>query len=545
MSTRPTSIAHLLNEIRAGEIVLPDLQRDFVWDPDQIRLLFDTIMQEYPFGSLLLWDTRFLETPYREFVLDYRERPTFVPKLKDAGKKMRMVLDGQQRLQSLYLGRYGSHDGKRLYFNVASGPGWKDQETAESTIRYRFEFWQDDERENRPKRLIRVTDILSWAPRAEEAEIKRVVQSIPLEGEEADRAAANMRSLRRLFSQSDLVPIETIDEEAASAEQARNINEILEIFVRVNSGGTRLSRSDLMFSLIKIKWRRARQAFDDLLADVDPDNTLGIDKDFVIRGLLLVADAPLAFAVETIERHWEAMDLKFDSFAAALKSSIDFCRDPEVGIVSASLLQPVATLYPLIYYLSQQKSGSVPEDQRRPLRTVLYFLLFNDFLRGKSPEARLRWLRDLLKTAGPDAIPVDSLLAVIREKQSAHSIVTTPDMLNWRKSLALNIVQPGVRRQTLAWQARAEVDHIFPQSVYREKFPTLIDDIGNLAFLGKLRNIRKSADPPWEYFRDVSDDELQRDYLVDRALLAEDKFEEFVAKRRERILETVRDFLGR
>src|SRR4051812_15355007 len=124
MPTKTESIQSLLNQIRNDQqLVLPDLQRDFVWDRDQIRLLMDTVMREYPFGSLLLWQTRFLEVPYRNFVQDYSPGITFVPQLKKAGVPLRMVLDGQQRLQSLYIAVFGTHDRRRLYFNITSGPG--------------------------------------------------------------------------------------------------------------------------------------------------------------------------------------------------------------------------------------------------------------------------------------------------------------------------------------------------------------------------------------------------------------------------------------
>lgn len=546
MSSRTLSVMHLLNQVGDREIVLPDLQRDFVWGADQIRLLFDSMMQGYPFGSLLLWETRFVEVPFRDFVLDFKPGMTFAPKTKREGEPKRMVLDGQQRLQSLYLGIKGTHDGKHLYFNVTSGPGQKDeQDRGEHQWKYRFEFWRDDEQANRGKRLIRVADIVAWSPRSEDAEIRRTIQSIPLEGEEADRAAANMRRLRSIVTQADLVAVETIDEEVSHKDQARGINEILDIFVRVNSGGTKLKRSDLMFSLIKSKWTGARHSFDDLLASSDPGHVLGIDKDFLIRGLLVVADVPISFQVENIERHWDAIQPKFDAFSDALKSAIDFCQEPEVGIRSASLLDPASTLFPLIYYLSHQKNASVPDGQRSSLRSMIYFLLFNGFLRGTSPEARLRHLREVLKGAGSGPVPLDDLLGVIRDRQRAHSIQTTADMLNWNVRLALNIVQPGVCRTSLSWQVRAEVDHIFPQASYRARFPALVDDIGNFAFLGKLRNIRKSDSPPWEYFADLTDEELDRDYLVDRSLLKDDKFEEFVQVRRERILKTVAGFLGR
>jgi hypothetical protein len=71
---------------------------------------------------LLFWQTRFLEVPYRDFVTDFFSGIVFVPKNKPAGTPLRMVLDGQQRLQSLYIAIYGSHDKRRMYFNISSGP---------------------------------------------------------------------------------------------------------------------------------------------------------------------------------------------------------------------------------------------------------------------------------------------------------------------------------------------------------------------------------------------------------------------------------------
>ncbi len=545
MATRSTSISDLLNQIRENELVLPDLQRDFVWEEDQTRLLFDSIMRDYPFGSLLVWQTQYHSVPYRNFVLDFQRGMTFSPKEKVKGTRLKMVLDGQQRLQSLLIGAYGSYDGRRLFFNITSGPADNDTDADGPVGGYRFEFWRDDERQNRPKRLVRVSDILQWDPRFEDDEIERTISETSLEGEQASRARRNVRRLRWVFQQSDLVPLETIDEGASNEAQARSINEILEMFVRVNSGGTRLSRSDLMFSLIKTKWAGARRSFDMLVEGVDPVGTLGVDKDFVIRGLLVNADVPVVFDVEAIGRHWESMEPKFPAFEGALRTTLDFCRDPDVRIASGELLKPIASIYPVVYYLSALKNFSVPDSQRASIRTFLYFLLFNGFLKGKSPEARIRYLREVLQPAKGKTLPVERLLEVIRRRQTNHSITTTAMMLNWNQKLALNIVQPKVCRETLSWQAKAEIDHIFPQSTYREKYPELIDDIGNMAFLGKLRNIRKSNEPPWEYFADISDEDLARDFIVDRALLREDKIEEFITTRRERIVALATEFLGR
>lgn len=178
MATKTESIMALLNHIRNDrELVLPDIQRDFVWSTDQIRLLMDTIMREYPFGSLLLWQTRFLEVPYRDFVKDYEPGLTFVPQIKSKGAPLRMVLDGQQRLQSLYLAVYGTYGRKKLFFNITSGPGAQADRNASDEGAggtYRFEFWNEEDA-NRPKRLISVGRIATWPSRLEDTETNNVV----------------------------------------------------------------------------------------------------------------------------------------------------------------------------------------------------------------------------------------------------------------------------------------------------------------------------------------------------------------------------------
>jgi hypothetical protein len=344
-----------------------------------MRLLLDSVMRGYPFGSLLFWQTRFLEVEYREFVLDFVPGQTFIIRPKRVGAPLQMVLDGQQRLQSLYIAVFGTYDRRRLYFNVTSGPGTEteqDDSTDGLGTSYRFEFWRDDE-PNRPRRLVPVFEIVTWPPQQEDQSIERVIQRIPLQGEEVARARRNMRLLRSVMAQVDLVPIETIDESAPEAASAQSIDEILEIFVRVNSGGTRLSRSDLMFSLLKSLWTAARLSFDELLRDIERRAPLGIDKDFLIRGLLTVVDAPVAYDVENVRKHWEKMVEIFDDCSAALRSAVDFCRSPDVGILFGALLEPITTLFPIVYFLYHQKNGSVPETDRLLLRSLLYFLLLN------------------------------------------------------------------------------------------------------------------------------------------------------------------------
>ena len=108
-------------ESEGGELSLPNIQRYFVWDEDQMVKLFDSIMRQYPLPSLLIWKTK-EPLRHREFIQHYIEpidvrclyRPT-------SNEKKRLVLDGQQRLQTLYIGLTGSIESKILHFDALSG----------------------------------------------------------------------------------------------------------------------------------------------------------------------------------------------------------------------------------------------------------------------------------------------------------------------------------------------------------------------------------------------------------------------------------------
>ncbi len=129
-------VSYLNNdEAEGGGFWLPNIQRPFVWNEDQIARLFDSIMREYPISTLLVWKTK-EQVKHRKFI------DNFLPDLKltnfyvpDNTRSKMMVLDGQQRLQSLFIGLRGSYFGRELYFDLLSGVV-----AAPEDIRYRFAF---------------------------------------------------------------------------------------------------------------------------------------------------------------------------------------------------------------------------------------------------------------------------------------------------------------------------------------------------------------------------------------------------------------------
>src|SRR6266550_3129469 len=107
------NIITLLNQVRSGEIVLPAIQRNFVWSRYRVSTLLDSIMRGYPVGIALLWET-YADIPFRRFIQDYQPEAVHTFLDNKRKKKLKVVLDGQQRLQSLFVALYGSYDGEQL-----------------------------------------------------------------------------------------------------------------------------------------------------------------------------------------------------------------------------------------------------------------------------------------------------------------------------------------------------------------------------------------------------------------------------------------------
>jgi uncharacterized protein with ParB-like and HNH nuclease domain len=131
-------IVSFLNNIEEdGGFWLPNIQRPFVWTEEQICRLFDSILREYPISTLLVWKTN-SALRRRKFIDNWKDSLSqhlsdfYVP---EDSKKKCMVLDGQQRLQSLFIGLCGSYDGKELFLDILSG-----DLAAPDDVRYKFSF---------------------------------------------------------------------------------------------------------------------------------------------------------------------------------------------------------------------------------------------------------------------------------------------------------------------------------------------------------------------------------------------------------------------
>ena len=301
------TISDALDSIASNDYVLPAIQREFVWRPEQICRLFDSVMQGYPFGEFLLWRIdRGKSHEYRwyGFVRDYHQRDN--PHCPDLGvlhdKALTAVLDGQQRLTAFNIGLRGSMALKRPYkrwSNPSSFPRrvlaldlLASSDPDERGNRYTFEFIDEHRIGLQGDRLwFRVSDIrtLKKGP-----DMFRWLIGHEVNAGQLTVAFDTLDRLHSAVSKDQTV--------VYYEETEQDIDRVLNIFIRRNSGGTVLSYSDLLLSIATSQWTKldARKEVHQLVDELnDMRGGFDLSKDFVLKaGLMLTDISSVGFKVE-------------------------------------------------------------------------------------------------------------------------------------------------------------------------------------------------------------------------------------------------------
>ena len=358
------SINDLLLKIEKDDYILPAIQREFVWKPDQICQLFDSIMQGYPFGTFLFWniEKRNIEKyKFYKFMLNYDEKNNqYCEHYANIPQEQHIaVLDGQQRITSLNIGLRGSYTNRHgkatyLYLNLFGQPNADD-----NTI-YDFKFLTINEaqQQNLNNYWIKVGHLLDGIEVGHSTDyLTEVIGDLSaylitlLPNISHDERKAKLSEYRKTLSKL-ISYINNKNLLSAYTEHEQNIEKVLSIFIRMNSGGTPLSYSDLLLSFTVTQWTtlNAREEINDLIEEINSDTGFKFDKDLILRaGLMLGEVGNLSFKLSNfskenivfMENHWE--DVK-ESFLVATQILKSF------GIDNQSLLSHSAIL-PIVYYV--------------------------------------------------------------------------------------------------------------------------------------------------------------------------------------------------
>lgn len=553
-------IFSLLEQIKNEEIVLPDIQRDFVWDEKRIEKLFDSIMRVYPIGLILLWET-YNNIQYRKFGKDY------LPPIKTYryynntnNNRLKLVLDGQQRLQSLYTSIYGIYNGKYLYFDILSGLETDDFKED----KYVFRFYRNSDIEeinnfnieniekiknNEKCYYCKLMDLISMSPIEKQKFIKDIVKVNKLTDEEELRVRQNIDTLNYVLTQNQNILKATIIDDNLPRDnpERKSESDVLEAFVRINRQGMRLSRSDLIFSFLKLNWNESAIKLPEFISQVNEGNSFDIDVDFVIRCLFAVSNFGTKFDVDLLRNksNVEKIRNNFNKCCAAIRSTLDFVQN-YCWIESSKLLGGYYNLVPFVYYLFYAKDHQVPNKQIDKVRKTIYLFGFTSPF-SRYADSRLgKFIREELEKMVDKKIfdfPLGNSVWWVWYWEKIDNYGT--QLLQGNPDLVHHLIQRRSGGKVLYEKNSPQIDHIFPRSILRTKKydESEINHFANFWILAKNKNQNKSNKPPQEYFADVSNTVLKRAY-IDKNLLSYDKYKEFIKKRERLILKKIKKDLG-
>jgi len=524
----PITIEKSLQGIITHEYVLPAIQREFVWKPEQICALFDSLMRRYPIGSFLFWEIPTADLGdyvFYDFIRNYHERRAahceVVPNdALPASKPTVAILDGQQRMTALNVGFRGSHakrpprrhwnnpdafPRKKLYLNIAAPAKENDDK-----LMYDFRFLTKDEA------VDNLSDIAHWFPvpkirdltdGTDAVGIFKYIRKAGLAAEN-DFAFQALDRLRQLVFQDGVVSYYSVDEQ--------ELDNVLDIFIRVNSGGTVLSYSDLLLSIATAQFsdRDARQ---DVNAQVDEINAIGkgfgFTKDVVLKGGLVLSDiGDIRFKVTNFNRqNMRKLEEGWESIAAALRLAAKLLAT--FGLSERTLAADYVLL-PLAYYVklrgldeSYLTSSSWGADREKVRFWVLRSLL-KAGIWGSGQDTLLARLREAIRQHGQAGFPSDQIEASMPAGKSLKfGAEEIDELLDLQYGKPRTFVTLSLLYPKFSFETEVHVDHVFPQKLFfkkpltkagvpgeeQEDYLAMMNGLPNLQLLPGSVNTQKQA----------------------------------------------------
>ena len=533
---------YLNNEDERGGFWLPNIQRPFVWKKEQIERLFDSIMRDYPIGTLLVWKTK-QPLRMRSFIGEYKHGLKLTDfYISENKKKKILVLDGQQRLQSFFIGLKGSYEGEELYFDVLSG----NNENSDG-VKYIFKFLPTD-KVKKKKGWIKFKDIVfndkEYYEIAEEY-IDQIGRDDLNSGEKIIRD--NIAKVVKKFSTDDNIIYQELD--SIDYPERYSENDIVEIFIRANSGGTQLGKSDMLFSLLTVDWKEFEENMEALLEELNKTG-YKFSRDFILKTSLVLIGAGARYDVNKFRKkdNLDTIRGEWDNISNAIKDVKDFIYG-ETFIRTDKALTSYLALIPMIY------SRYHHQDSWKSTEWLLRVLLTGAF--SGNPDSLIdRCVRGIKEE---DTFDSDSLYTIIRN-YGRNIDIQDDTILNARYGsgtlyLLFNLWYKQFNFEPSYENNAPQIDHIFPQSKLKEvREENLMkykqkerDQIGNCMLLTAKENGPggKSDKSPEEWFSD-KDYEYLNMHLIpnDKELWKIENYDRFIEERNKLTLEKFKSILS-
>ena len=512
----------ILDHIDDGSVALPEFQRGYVWNRDQVRGLMYSLYRKHPVGSLLVWVTATRSS-------DVRGDAPLPP------GSVKLLLDGQQRVTSLYgiiRGRSPQFfDGNdqtftALYFNIED----------ES-----YEFYSPTKMKNDPL-WISVTELMQTGVGPF---IKRFVAKPEFEPQLTTY-------INRLTAIDNIKEIDLHVDEVTGED--KTVDVVVDIFNRVNSGGTKLSKGDLALAKVCASWPEARAAMKDHLKHWRQAG-------FHFRLELLLRCVNSVLTGEALFRALEGVGT--EEFQAGLEKTVKHV-DKLLNLISARLgLDHDRVLgspysFPLMARYLDQRGGHISDPGERD--KLLYWYI-NTILWGRysgSTETALNQDLALIEEAEG---ALDRLIDQLRQIRGDLRVQAN-DFMGWSRGARFYPLLYLMTRMCRArdWDtgvdltgyllgkhAALQVHHVFPKALlYKHGYPrSEVNAIANFTFLTQETNLLVSDRDPAEYLAEFAakDSDAVASHWIPMGpeLWKVENYRDFLAARRELLAEAAND----
>lgn len=598
MSYHSKSISEIVDDIEFEKAFLPAIQRKFVWPKEKIEFLFDSLMRNFPIGSFLFWELKKEKAKdyvFYSFLKDYDERSPYNMR-KDSSfrhEEIIGVLDGQQRLSSLFLGFQGTHRSRtkhkkglsdknfpksKLYLNLMSLPYIRNEKGGieeDGDIDFEFRFLTEEQSQETERKIgnenlesvlwFRVGSVLDFH---KEPDIDNEYEKL-LTQELTDQQRIDLEENKR-FVKVALTRLHkrTVDPLINYYKVTKDdLDDILKIFIRVNSGGNILSKTDLLFSTIVATWENGRDEIETFLKDLNlKGDGFNFNNDFLMRSCLVLSDLPVLFKVNSFKsKNVQLLKDNWEKIKSALIKTVDLLES--FGFNSSVLTSQNAIIVIAYYFM---KGGDNSETSKQGIKKYLLHALLKNVYGGQGDQI-IASFRNALRTSSVDEVsgkksyhlkqkefPIETFLNLKLTANKTLKITEEDieDFMYHKKGansfFVLSLLYPNLRFN----QVHFHQDHIHPNTRFSnsklkdegilqekwEKWQNIKDTVPNLQLMEGRENSSKNATLFKEWFegtdgsgkKNVSDPiKFKEDNFIPNTEFDFNNFEKFYSKRKE------------
>ncbi len=534
-------IIHLLKEIEENELVVPEFQREYVWSYDQAKEFIKSLYGKWPTGSFLFWNVKPKNAP-----------PLKNKKASERGGTLNVLLDGQQRLTALYLLIKGevppyyskdeiTYDPRELYFNLY---------TAE------FKYYKNSEMKENPL-WQRVCGIY----RMGDSDIQKIIEQIKeasiVSEDPSSTVLMNYQKLRQILE---------CDYPILKVNVPATLVQVVDLFDKVNSQGTKLTKGELALAHMQTQWASARKEIKCLKKELASDG-FDLNIDFFVRCIVGVITG--GWRPETI--HNTEKKKLIDAWST-IRDSLKYLikiLPREAFVDNLADLSTDKVLIPMAVYLSIHNKQFSLKEKKRFFHWMYLAILWGRY--SSSPETSLD--KDV-RIVSENGDPFDKLVREIVAKSGRTKINASEDVRRKRINTGIGVLMRIAAKSSGAvdWfngtplssrdggSYHIEQHHVFPSSIlYKTELGgydstisahrDLVNEVSNNAFLVMKTNRTIGNTEPSRILPDVKHNypgALEAQFVpINEELWTLKNYEKFLQKRSELIAAGINNLIER